>query len=304
MNKNIGIYALVENRAGHELFGQIRYIGQSRDIVSRLRYHVNKSKNNKHGNPRMANLINAHLNTGNTLHWKTLVICSVADLDYYEIKLIEAYRSHLVNVSDGGTVQDCIQGGLTGGKKTHKLKLGVHAMSTAERKALGQRLHAQRIGCHALTKLELQNISLKNKLAGKGIFSQSSKDLIKIGIRARDLKTGVHAMSNVELSTYGRKGGKTAGNQAVINKTGIHALSVEDRNKFAQFGADKLRDKAEQEYAAWLVRNELPNSYKVTRTEAKKHDLKRYFGKTCDKHPEAGGMRLLSNAMCVYCLRK
>ncbi len=58
---------------------------------------------------------------------------------------------------------------------------------------------------------------------------------------------------------------------------------------------------AEQRHINKLIELNLPIEFKPTIEEAKNFGLNRFYGRVCDKHPELGGKRLLSNKNCYTC---
>lgn len=100
-----GVYALIENRPEHKLFGLPWYVGQSVCLKSRWNSHVRKSTSRK---DHKSNIIKAHLEQGVPVKFVPLVICEEKDLDYYETQLIRIYRNTVVNHSAGGKREDCV----------------------------------------------------------------------------------------------------------------------------------------------------------------------------------------------------
>lgn len=147
MKKLSGVYALIENRPGHRLFGQPRYIGQSKCMAERWVRHLSnfrRRKDNKYRtNTRLNILIQKHVEAGAALNWQPLVVCAVEHLDRYEMDCIKVYRDTIVNTSEGGKRNDTVMAGRISGKKTGVVNGKLNGKRSHES---GDLLKASRLG--------------------------------------------------------------------------------------------------------------------------------------------------------------
>lgn len=272
---NSGIYALIENRLGHEFYGLPRYVGQSKNLSKRRLSHFKLFKLNTHYNLYLQRIQDNHVKQNNSLVWAVIIHCDHDSLNYYESSLIKLYKNSVVNISEGGTNQDVVAAGRAGGLRSGKESIKKLFNSTTPEQRLeynikGGKTSMANMSRESKVKSGKISGSLTHKL-GIGIHKQTTEERRERGLKHKNLKIGIHGLTE---------------EQKVINSM----KGVEAKQKISQ-------ERLEQQ----LLSAGFNKHYRPTLSEAKQHTISYCWGRVCDKHPELEGKRKTSNNGCTGC---
>ena len=123
-------------------------------------------------------------------------------------------------ITDSEELEDlCLAHQTEGGHEAHRRGVGVHGMSTEERREIGRKLHSDGKGIHAQTEEQYQELGRRtggvhgplSYEKGIGVHALGREQLQEIGRKAYEQKTGIHAMSEEALMEARLKGVEARG---------------------------------------------------------------------------------------------
>lgn len=192
-------------------------------------------------------------------------------------------------------------------RRYESLKIAAWPAMAASSLANGYKSRDDKTGFHALTpeqrSANSRQIGIAMRTRGTGLFAATPEERVARSKRAGKVsgqlavkqKTGIHAMTNEELLESRQRGGRTASVQR----------TPEQRQAASTAGSEALKQKAQAQYKAALLKVGLTADSKPTRQVAKHLGLNKYYGSVCEKHPELEGLRYTrAVSPCVDCVKE
>lgn len=181
----------------------------------------------------------------------------------------------------------------------------------------GYNSYVNKTGIHGLSKHQRQ---LQGKTSGSkavlfqsGIYKLTSEERIAIGKKyghlggqiahasGKLLECSKKAVKSGACAAAGKRSGTLAVNRnmmSVISKKS-HELGKGKEN--SQKAAKAMREKAKIRFEESLINAGFNIGYHISKTDAKQHGIKQYYGAVCSKHPELEGRRFTSSSQCTEC---